>query len=54
MNIFEKYKPKNYTDIVGNTKKYNKLLTLINIDKYGNYILCGKSGTGKSTFIEYT
>ena len=52
MNIFEKYKPKNYTDIVGNTKKYNKLLTLINIDKYGNYILCGKSGTGKSTFIE--
>lgn len=53
MELLEKYEPKNYKEIIGNKTTYDKLLKELKKTKYkGKYLLTGKSGTGKTTFIK--
>ena len=52
MSLLDKYKPIECNDIIGNKKKYYKLLNELEESKFkGKYLLYGDSGTGKSTFV---
>lgn len=53
MNYLEKYKPETYKNIIGNKTTYDKLLKDLKKSKYrGKYLLSGKSGTGRTTFVK--
>ena len=52
MSLLEKYTPKNFKEIVGNKTTYDKLQKDLKKSKYkGKYLLAGKPGTGKTSFV---
>ena len=52
MSLIEKHTPKTFKEIVGNKTTYEKLLKDLEKSKFkGKYLLSGKPGTGKTTFV---
>jgi len=53
MALLEKYIPTNFKDIVGNKTIYERLQKDLKKSKYkGKYLLAGKVGTGKTSFVK--
>ena len=52
MNLLTSNIPQYYKDIVGNKTQFSKLKILLELDKFGTYILYGKSGSGRSSFCD--
>lgn len=52
MSLIEKYKPKNYDDIIGNNKKYKTIEKDILNNDINKYVINGKSNLGKTNFVE--
>src|SRR3989338_4228026 len=47
----EKYRPKNFTDVIDHKEKINTLTNLIKNNELCNLIFYGPSGTGKTSLI---
>ena len=53
MSLLEKYIPTNFKEIIGNKTIYERLQKDLKKSKYkGKYLLAGKVGTGKTSFVK--